>query len=212
MRQRTPRNQHDWLTEEEGHGFEELAPVGPVISITIMPKGNCYRLAKDIIARLARVHPEAADQEPHITLQGVYNQADLELLKECVGRVAAQTSPFCVNVTGVGLLSSPSNPEMLFLHLHVEKSPELVALYAALKRELQALGLQTYRYSPEEWIPHLTLAYGRWSRADLHGLLRELGPRLPVCILPADELRLNRLRETGDWQLVARFPFGEVRC
>lgn len=197
-----------WLHEDEGGGFEELPPAGPVVSITITPKGRCYRVAKDIIGRLARVHPEASDQEPHITLQGIYGNADLELVSASVARVAGATRPFAVCVTGVGILASPSNPEMLYLHLHVEKSRELVGLYTALKHTLDALGLRTYPYSPEEWIPHLTLAFGRWSRRELHDLLREIGPRLPVCILPADELQLNRLGVEGRWQIIERFPFG----
>jgi len=212
MAQRALRTRRSWLGEEEGRGFEEAAPPGPVISVTIMPKGRCYRLARSITERLARVQGGLATPQPHITIQGVYDNADLAPIKERVAWVAATTAPFCVNVTGIGLLTSPSDPSLLYLHLHVEKSEELLDLYAHLKGELDALGLHTYAYSPEDWVPHLTLASGRWSRRELMELLQELEPELPVCVLPADEVQLNRLNGEKDWRCVARFPLTGVRA
>lgn len=201
-----------WLTEEHGGGFAELVPSGPVMSVTITPKGKCYRLAKDVIARLARIQNSVAKHKPHITIQGIYEQERVEEIARHVSRLAEETPPFCVNVGGLGLLESPGDPGLLHLHLHVERSPELVDLYARLKADLEGLGVRTYPFSPDEWVPHLTLASGRWSRRDLLDLLEETGPNLPDCVMPLDQLELNRLTEDGTWQTIGRFALTGVRA
>lgn len=207
MRQ-DPVETSSWLPEDDAAGFVEETTAAPVVSVTITPKGRCYRLAKDIIERLARVQGEDEEPEPHITLQGVYDEAEMELVTRRVAEVAAGTHPFTVNVTGLGLLASPGDPDLLHLHLHVEKSPELLDLYSRLKHSLCDLGLRTYTYTPDEWVPHLTLASGHWSRADLIELLQEVGTRLPICILPVDQIRLNRLDPQNGWRCVERFSLG----
>jgi 2'-5' RNA ligase len=209
MGQEAADTRRPWLETKDARGFVDEEPTTPVISVTITPKGRCYTTAKKVIERLARVQGGDDEQEPHITLQGIYDGADLAPVGNCVAAVAGRTRPFCVTITGLGLLPSPADFNLLHLHLHVEKSPEIVALYAGLKQELDALGLRTYPYSPREWVPHLTLASGRWSRADLAELLREIGPKLPVCILPVDEITLNRLHPRLGWQSVERFALGK---
>ncbi|MHB1005584.1 MAG: 2'-5' RNA ligase family protein [Chloroflexota bacterium] len=204
--------QRDWLPEVDARGFAEATPTNPNFSITITPRGQCYRLAKGIITRLARVACAGELTQPHITLQGIYGDADLALVHNRVAKVATTTPPFRVTITGLGLLASPGDPERLHLHLHVERSSRIVALYAKLKQELDSLGLRTYPYSPEEWVPHLTLASGRWSRQELIELLREVGPTLPVCILPIDEFHLNRLDPDYGWERLERFPLALPRA
>lgn len=198
-----------WFEAEDARGFFDEEPTTPVISVTIAPKGRCYQLAKAISGRLAHTQGAREQREPHITLQGIYDEADLSRVSQRVAAVAARTRPFAVNLTGLGLLPSPTDPSLLYLHLHVEKSPEILALYALLKRSLEALDLRVYPYTPEDWVPHLTLASGRWTREDLREMLREIGPTLPVCVLTVDELRLNRLDAKLGWQLVRRFPLGK---
>ncbi|MDA8218197.1 MAG: 2'-5' RNA ligase family protein, partial [Dehalococcoidales bacterium] len=173
------RTRRAWFTEDDGDGFDEYTPPGPVMSVTIIPKGRCYSVAKDIIARLAHVMGEGSFSQPHITLQGIYNNADLSSVQDSVADVADHSLPFSVNIMGVGLLVSPTDPNLLFLHLHVEKSATLVDLYARLKANLDSVGVRTYPFSPPEWVPHLTLASGRWSRHELLELLEGLGPSLP---------------------------------
>jgi hypothetical protein len=119
--------------------------------------------------------------------------------------VANATRPFAVEVAGIGILASPSDPDLLFLHLNVAKTPPLLDLYARLKSSLDALGLRTYPFSPEEWVPHLTLASGHWSRRDLRELLRELDPEIPGCILPVAEMDVNHRALNGEWHQVAMF-------
>jgi 2'-5' RNA ligase len=208
MGQEAAGTRRPWLESNDARGFVDEEPTTPVISVTITPKGRCYNTAKSVIERLAKVQGSNEEQEPHITLQGIYDGADLAPVGIRVAAVAARTRPFCVTITGLGLLPSPAEPKLLHLHLHVEKSPEIVALYSHLKQELDALGLRTYPYSPREWVPHLTLASGHWSRTELAELLREIGPKLPVCILPVGEITLNRLHPREGWQSVERFVLG----
>lgn len=195
----------DWLREDDGHGFAEVAAPGPVVSVTINPTGPCYHLASNIIERLARLQGEEQTAEPHITLQGIYGEVEMDPVVARVASVAARTRPFQVNVNGLGLLPSPADPDLLFLHLHVERSPELITLYADLKAELDGLGLRTYPYGPNDWVPHLTLASGRWSRREVSDLLREVGPHLTTCQLRADAIHLNQLGPTGEWHEIITF-------
>ena len=142
-----------------------------------------------------------------MTLQGIYDSAELRPITEAVCRVAEATRPFVVPISGIGILASPATPDLLYLHLSVEKTAALVDLYTRVKRSLAELGLRTYPYSPEEWVPHLTLATGYWSRRELQELLRELEPDVPGCILPVAELDVNHRTATGEWHPVARCPF-----
>ena len=179
----------------------------PVISVTIAPRGRCYQLAVRIGEQLARVSGQDVTYRPHLTLQGVYDHADLDQVTGTVREVAATTLPFTVDVAGVGLLTSPSDPRMLFLHLNVVKSEPLVDLFGRIRDAVSALGVQTYPYTREEWVPHLTVASGRWSRNELDELLRHLQPDIPGCILPVADVSVNRREESGVWTLVERCPF-----
>lgn len=208
MRQDAAGSRRPWLEADDAKGFVDEQPTSPLLSVTITPKGRCYTTAKGVIERLAKALGSREEQKPHITLQGIYDDADLAKVSARVASVAARARPFCVNITGLGLLPSTTDPSLLHLHLHVEKSAEIVDLYAQLKANLDAAGLRTYPFSPEEWVPHLTLASGRWSREELLDVLREVGPNLPVCIMPADEIRLNRLHPQQGWQCEARFALG----
>lgn len=188
--------------EAEGKGLET-----PVVSVTIAPRGRCYRLAVRVGEQLARLHSQDISHRPHLTLQGIYGDADVALINSLVHGVAAATRPFTVEVFGIGVLVSPVDPQLLFLHLNVQKSEPLVELYARLKQDLDAHGLRTYSYSPEEWVPHLTLASGRWSGEELKDLLRELNLETPDCILPVAEVDVNCRGEDGNWHSVDRHPF-----
>ncbi|MHB1133026.1 MAG: 2'-5' RNA ligase family protein [Chloroflexota bacterium] len=179
----------------------------PIASVTIAPRGRCYQLAVRIGEQLARVHGQDITYRPHLTLQGIYDQANLDEVASVVRQLAATSKPFTVAVAGVGLLTSPSDPKMLFLHLNVVKSQQLVDLYAGVKQALEGLGLATYPFTPEQWVPHLTLASGRWSRSELDDLIRELEPGVPGCVLPVAELEVNRREQGGNWTLVERCPF-----
>jgi 2'-5' RNA ligase len=182
----------------------------PLISVTIPPHGRCYQLASRFGEQLARAHRSDASHSPHLTLQGIYDGADLAVVCSCVEKVAAATRPFAVRISGVGILSSPADPNLQFLHLNVEKSPSLLDLYTRLKQSLEALGLRTYPYSPEDWVPHLTLASGHWSQREMREMLGELDHEMPGCILPVAEADVNHRAAIGDWHLVKRCPFASA--
>jgi 2'-5' RNA ligase len=179
----------------------------PVVSVTIAPRGRCYRLAVRVGEQLGRVQPREMVYRPHLTLQGVYGDVDVAVVDALVREVASTTRPFTVEICGIGVLASPVDPELLFLHLNVNKSEPLLALYGRIKGRLDAHGFRTYKYSPEEWVPHLTLTSGRWSRRELDTLLRELDPDTPGCLLPVAEIDVNCRDREGQWQLVNRHPF-----
>ena len=185
-------------------------PQVPVISVTIAPRGRCYQLASHIGEQLARVRGSDPSHRPHLTLQGIYDGADLAVVSSCVQAVAAATRSFAVQISGVGILASPADPNLQFLHFNVEKSAALLDLYSRVKQSLEALGLRTYPYSPEDWVPHLTLASGHWSRRELQDLLRHLDPEMPGCILPVVELDVNHRTGTGAWHQVTSCPLARA--
>jgi 2'-5' RNA ligase len=84
---------------------------------------------------------------------------DLPRAVEALRRVAAQTQPFAVSITGLGAFEQPEP----VLYLAIERNAALDALHALLWRELAqpdiAHGPMAI-YAPPTWVPHITLAMG----------------------------------------------------
>ncbi len=84
---------------------------------------------------------------------------DLPRLAEVMRRVAAQTRPFAVGVTGLGAFAAPQP----VLYLAVERNAALDALHALLWSELAQPDIARAPmmiYAPPTWVPHITLAMG----------------------------------------------------
>jgi 2'-5' RNA ligase len=109
----------------------------------------------------------------HLTLKflGNVSTANLELLKDILGKVVSSHSECDVSVGGIGAFPKTHNPRVLWVGMEV--SQELVTLQHNIEIETARLG---YSREHRPFSPHLT--FGRVSRnasaQDVHGIAEVL--------------------------------------
>jgi 2'-5' RNA ligase len=93
---------------------------------------------------------------PHFSWS-VAGKYDFNRLEAFLERQAAQTKPFIARTTGLGVFSGPQPT----IYIPVVKDRPLLELHQDLLDGVAGLseGLNPY-YSPEFWMPHITLAGG----------------------------------------------------
>lgn len=122
-----------------------------------------------------------------------------------VGRVAAETAPFALYSSGAGVFGGPSP----ILFANVARAPAAASLAARLDAELMAAGYpstDTY-YTPERWIPHITLAQQNLAGADLGAVLAWLAGQPLAWELAITSLSIARETPTSA-EILATFPLG----
>lgn len=92
---------------------------------------------------------------PHFSWQGA-SEYHLGKAEEVLKELAARQSPFTVQISGFGIF--PGEKPVLFLHL--VKNRQLLELHEEVWKRLYpfAVGINEY-YDPQQWVPHVTLAY-----------------------------------------------------
>jgi 2'-5' RNA ligase len=188
----------------------------PDMSVTIRPNGQAYRVAGEIISALnlqCPTHaagtpddgPGCAEFEPHLTLQYVYDVAAAD-----VDRIAAALEGFfrAERVFDVFCGELGTFPSVAGIHVDVDRTPELIDLYARTKQVLEALGQRTYPYDETTWSPHLSLSCRHWSSGDVEHI-RAMFPRLDVGF-QADRVQINVLEPAaggpGRWVVLRDVP------
>ncbi len=140
---------------------------------------------------------------PHITFH--LGEFDLEpAAAAVVERVAAGTRPFTLHSSAAGVFGGPSP----VVFVGVARAPAAAQLAERLDRELQAAGYPPTAayYSPERWIPHITLAQQNLDRADLGALLAWLARQPLTWELPIASLSIARETPTSA-EILATFRF-----
>ena len=104
---------------------------------------------------------EPVKLEAHLSWQGA-DDYPLEILDNSLSDLARQVEPIKVLTGGLGIFTGDEP----VLHLNVSKSPRLMDLHYRIWQILHpiAIGPNMY-FSPETWIPHITLYYGDRSTA-----------------------------------------------
>jgi 2'-5' RNA ligase len=92
---------------------------------------------------------------PHFSWQ-IAQDYDLDLLQTIMSKVAQQASTIPVQTAGIGLFTGPRP----VIYIRVVKSTELMNFHAHLWELTQPAGkgISPF-YSPESWMPHISLAY-----------------------------------------------------
>jgi len=100
---------------------------------------------------------------PHFSWQ-VAEEYDIPALESALQEVVRTARPFPVRTTGLGLFTG----DKPILHVPLVKDRELLEFHALLWEATRAcaIGAQPY-YVPEAWMPHITLAYGDVTSANL---------------------------------------------
>jgi 2'-5' RNA ligase len=80
-----------------------------------------------------------------------------EQLLESLQKLAGQTSPFIVNTSGIGIFTGESP----VIFIPVVKESVLATFHRLVWESIQPAALDaSSHYSPEAWVPHITLAHG----------------------------------------------------
>jgi 2'-5' RNA ligase len=109
----------------------------------------------------------------HLTLKflGNVSTANLEILKDILGKVVSSHSECDISVGGIGAFPKPHNPRVIWVGMEV--SQELVTLQRDIEIETARLG---YSREHRPFSPHLT--FGRVSRnasaQDVHAIAKIL--------------------------------------
>ena len=178
----------------------------PSYSVTVVPGGPCYRIALALSRRLAVLSGLPAGPRPHVTIQMIYGPADSKRMYQTLVDVAARVRPFVLNVSGVGVLPSLTEPGKSFINAKLQRTPDLLTLHRLVTQRMQALGLQTFAASGMEWIPHLSIVSGSFSPTVQRLLLEELQRGLDSCTFLVNALHLNRRLPNGQWCTLATVP------
>ncbi len=107
---------------------------------------------------------------PHFSWQ-VTEGYDLPRLKTTLQKTARGMQPFVVHTAGLGLFTGES--PVIYVPIVREKS--LLRLHEMLWERTKKLAIRPASYyAPDQWIPHITLAYGDVDMESLGCALRTL--------------------------------------
>lgn len=141
---------------------------------------------------------------PHFSFQ-IAEQYDEEACAEALREVAARTRPFRVRTAGLGVFTVASP----ILYIPIIRGPALARLHEEIWRGVRQTvpGAVAHYYSPEEWVPHITLAHGDIDPDKLAEIVRILSRRNFHWELTVNNLAI--IYDTGKEQGVrCRFNFG----
>lgn len=107
---------------------------------------------------------------PHFSWQ-IGERYDLPAVELVLSTVARQTKPFKVTTTGIGVFSG-AQP---VIFIPVVKSPQLVQFHQQVWKALMntGQGINQY-YNPQNWVPHISLAYMDVTQQNMGGIMQYL--------------------------------------
>jgi 2'-5' RNA ligase len=107
---------------------------------------------------------------PHFTYQVVADY-DLPHLETILQVVARQSQPFTIRTAGLGLFTGPTP----IVHIVLVKDERLLNFHKMLWEQTWSIAVQpSPYYAPAIWTPHITLAYGDVTRANLDCVMQIL--------------------------------------
>jgi 2'-5' RNA ligase len=110
----------------------------------------------------------------HFSYHVVADEYDLDHLAPTLEDLADQYTPFTVGTTGLDVFAG-TEPVVF---VSVARTPELDALHEELwSRCTPGFGVGLPYYSPDAWVPHVTLAQGPRAREHLPEIMSALGAR-----------------------------------
>ena len=101
------------------------------------------------------LHGIRVTPHPHFSWQ-IAREYQLEELEGIIRRLAGSIAPFTVRTTGIGLFSGPRP----VIYISVVKDKTLLNLHEQIWGTTQPAGQGvSLHYSPQSWMPHISLAY-----------------------------------------------------
>ncbi len=135
-----------------------------------------YALVEEIWAELARDCGLTGIQVtpyPHFSWK-IALDYDFAALKIAAQEIAAEMEPFTVRATSLGIFTG----EIPVVYLAVVRTAHLSALHAKIWARVLPLSTEpSPYYAPENWVPHISLAYGDVTHQNLPCVLQKLAFR-----------------------------------
>lgn len=141
---------------------------------------------------------------PHFSWQLV-ERYQLDRLFEVLDEFCKKSQPFLARTTGLGLFTG-ENP---VIYIPLVKDYQLLQFHEALWKETAPSGSGiSLHYSPENWIPHITLASEDVDRIKLSCALEKLAFQTYNWEFIVDHLVVGRQRDDETSEFIRRFDFG----
>jgi 2'-5' RNA ligase len=140
---------------------------------------------------------------PHFSYH-IATEFDFKRLETALGELAARTLPFTVHASGLGLFTGPSP----VLYVSLIKDARLASFHQTVWELVNpvAIGASSH-YTPEVWVPHITLAYGDVSTDKLDCAMNKLAFRTYNWEIRVDHLALVYQLSGQVGRLQSKFPF-----
>lgn len=141
---------------------------------------------------------------PHFTWH-VCKGYDLEAAQVVLEQFAQKTRVFRVQVNGLGLFTG-AEP---VLFLPVMKKIRMIYLHRRLWKQMASLSFEPLEYyTPDNWIPHVTIAFGDLPPGRLSCAIERLVYRQIRLEIPVDHLALGYYKVGESWGTIREFEFG----
>ncbi len=132
------------------------------------------------------LHGIYASPFPHFTYQ-VAEHYEVEKVESALGRLAAAQPCFGIKTAGLGVFTGP-NP---VIYISVVRSLQLSQFHRVLWEQLGDTGQGVNNhYRPEDWVPHITLAYGDVDNSMVPHVIRFLSNQNFYWQMPVQALSL----------------------
>jgi 2'-5' RNA ligase len=136
------------IAELEGQRYVVLRPIGAVAA--------AYRDVRRAVGTALHGRPAPCPAEPHVTLAGVGERADVPRLQALVAEWATHVTPLRLEIERVGVFPAPFQ----IIIVQIRRTPELFDALSSLRRCVSGEGLhEVAAVSPEEWVFHMSVAY-----------------------------------------------------
>lgn len=143
---------------------------------------------------------------PHFSYHvGEHYDGDIE---ERLARIAANTAPYSVRISGLGVFAAPRP----IIYLSLVRSTLLSQCHQALWSDLSEHAYSTnLHYHPEAWVPHITLAQGDLSTEQMPDVLRYLSQMTFDWVIEVNNLALV-FAEGLEQGIKREFPLGQAQA
>ena len=146
---------------------------------------------------------------PHFSYH-VASRYNLKTLEPLLYAFTSEQMPFHVKTTGLGIFTG----QQPVLYLSVVRSPQLTQFHQALWQRLvesgQANNASQDYYSPDNWMPHITIGFGDVDCQMLTNIVHYLGTRSFNWNIFIDNIAL--IYDTGTaQQLRTRIPLNSAK-
>lgn len=140
---------------------------------------------------------------PHFSWQ-IAEDYDLDRLQPILEQIASHTKPFPAYTTGIGLFTGVR--PVIFISL--VKTPELMRFHSLVwERVLGTSTAASPYYSPENWVPHISLAYEDVTRENIGEVMKKLAFRSYSWEMQVDNLAFICEPQGVIGQLRFKIPF-----